>query len=118
MKNKKRFFSAVVAFSLVFLFAGTLTAMAADIVPQAGPKSLGDITNIINNIVKWFQGIVLALGVIMIAWAGFTWMTAGGDETKLKTARERLIYGLVGIGVALFAGGAQVFINNIIGGAK
>jgi len=115
VKNNKRFFSAIIAFSLVFLFAGVLSVSTATGVTPAGPKSLTEITTIVNKIVVWFQGIVLALGVMMIAWAGLTWMLAGGDAEKLKEARQRLIWGLVGIGVALFAGGAQVFIKSIIG---
>ena len=112
MRNKKKFFSAIVAFSLVFLFAGTLAVSAYEAV---GPESLDDITGIFETVVDWFQLIVLLLGVMMIVWAGFTWMTAGGEEDKLKEARQRLIWGLVGIGVALFAGVAQSFITDLIG---
>jgi len=114
VKNKKRFFSAVVAFSLVFLFAGTLAVFAAVDVVKAGPTSLTGITDIFETVVNWFQGIVLLLGVMMIVWAGLTWMTAGGVDEKLTEARQRLIWGLVGIGVALFAGVAQTFITNLI----
>lgn len=111
MKNKKRFFSAIVAFSLVFLFMGTSAVFAVE---GVGPESLEDVTGIFETVVNWFQAIVLLLGVMMIVWAGLTWMIAGGDEDKLKQARQRLIWGLVGIGVALFAGVAQTFITNLI----
>ena len=111
MKNKKRFFSAVIAFSFIFLFVGVSVALAAK---GVGPESLDDISTIITTIVDWFQLIVLSLGIMMIAWAGLTWMTAGGNDEKLKEARQRLIWGLVGIGVALFAGVAEAFISNLI----
>lgn len=111
MKDKKRFFSAIMAFSLVFLFMGTSAVFAVE---SAGPESLGEITDIFETVVNWFQAIVLLLGVMMIVWAGFTWMTAAGEEDKLKEARQRLIWGLVGIGVALFAGVAQTFVTNLI----
>ncbi|MEA2113204.1 MAG: TrbC/VirB2 family protein [Patescibacteria group bacterium] len=111
MKNKKRFFSAIVAFSVVFLFVSASAALAYT---SVGPGSIDDITKIITRVVNWFQVIVLLLGVMMIAWAGFTWMTAGGEEEKLKEARQRLIWGLVGIGVALFAGAAEGFITDLL----
>ena len=111
MKDNKRFFSAIVAFSLVFLFAVTFTAGAQI---GAGPESLDDITDIVTTVVNWFQIIVLILGVMMIVWAGLTWMTAGDSAEKRTEARQRLIWGLVGIGVALFAGVAQTFVENLI----
>lgn len=111
MKSKKRFFSAIVVFSFVFLFVATSAVFA---VTEVGPESLDEITGIFETVVNWFQAIVLLLGVMMIVWAGLAWMTAGGEEDKLTKARQRLIWGLVGIGVALFAGAAQAFITNLI----
>ena len=111
MKNKKRFFSAIVVSSFIFLFVATSAVFAVEAV---GPESLEDITSVFEKVVNWFQAIVLLLGIMMIVWAGLAWMTAGGEEDALKKARQRLIWGLVGIGVALFAGAAQTFITNLI----
>jgi len=54
-------------------------------------------------IANWLGGIILGIAVIMIIYAAFTFLTAGGSEEKLTTARNTLIYALVGVIVALLA---------------
>ncbi len=107
MKNKK---TAVLVTS-VFLFALAPMALA---VTTAGPTSITKVDDLIDDIATWFQLIVFAIAVVMIIYAGFTWMTAGGDEDKTKTARSTLVWALVGIAVALFAGLALDFVKSIL----
>ncbi len=113
MKNKK---VAVLVTSFMFLFILAPMVYSAYAPPTGtGPTSLTAMENIVKKIVGWVSNIVLLIGVMMIAWAGFTWMTAGGDTDKLGEARQRLIWGLVGIAVALFAGMADDFIMTLLG---
>jgi len=72
------------------------------------------LIGIIQDIAGWFQAIVLIIAIIMIIYAGFIWMTAAGDEEKLGKARKTLIWGLVGIGIALFAYVAETFITSML----
>jgi len=96
----------------MFLFVLVPIAFAA--VVTAGPTTLGGVTTIVDTVITWVQTIVFLIAILMIIWAGFTWMTAGGDEEKIKTARSMLLWALVGIAVALFAGVAKTFITNLI----
>jgi predicted permease len=45
------------------------------------------------NIVLGFLGIVL---LCLFLYAGFLWMTAGGDEGKVKTARQLITNAIIG----------------------
>lgn len=56
--------------------------------------------------------VVLAIAVIYILVSAYNFITAGGDEEKIKTARRQLIYALVGIAVSLLA----FSMPSIIGG--
>ena len=58
----------------------------------------GSIANIIN-IVLGFLGIV---AVIIILAGGFKWMTAGGNEDNVASARQMIIQGVIGL-VVIFA---------------
>ena len=116
MRNRKtKIFFAVGILTFASLLIVAPTIFAATLVNNVGPENLNQITTIVTTIVYWFQAIVLILGIMMIVWAGLTWMIAGGNDEKLKEARQRLIWGLVGIAVALFAGVAQKFITDILG---
>jgi len=44
---------------------------------------------------------IIALGFIL--YAGFTWMTAGGNEEKVTTARKTLLSAVIGLAIILSA---------------
>lgn len=72
---------------------------------QAGVGAQQDLPIIIGrviNILLGFLGIVL---LFLILWAGFSWMTAGGNAEKVQEARTRIINAVIGliIVVAAFA---------------
>jgi len=116
VKNKKtKFLSAVLVLFLVSVVAVPAIA-AVKTGTKAGPEKMSDVVDLVKTIAGWFQAIVLAIAIFVIIYAGLTWMTAGGDEEKLGKARKMLIYGVVGIGVALFAYAAQALITNLLGG--
>ncbi|MGC9067091.1 MAG: pilin [Minisyncoccia bacterium] len=62
-----------------------------------------DIWSVINKFFTWFFAFVIMAAVAMIIWAGYEYITAGGDSKKTQIALNRVIYALVGIGVALLA---------------
>ena len=80
----------------------------------AQPSSVQDVINIINAAVGWFETIIFALAIIMILVAAFQFLTAAGNEEKVSSARKSLIWGLVGIAVALFARVAKNFVTDVI----
>jgi len=115
VKNKK-FLSAVLISSLVFLFvaASVVFAKTATEITDTTITSMTKVVELIETVGTWFQMIVLAIAVIMIIYAGLLWMIAGGDEEKLGKARKMLIYGVVGIAVAIFAYGAVTLVNALV----
>ncbi|MEK7167242.1 MAG: IPT/TIG domain-containing protein [Patescibacteria group bacterium] len=54
----------------------------------------------IINIVLGFLGII---AIILIIYAGLIWMTAHGDEEKIKTAKKILIDAVIGLAIVLSA---------------
>ena len=77
-----------------------------------------DIWAILDTALNWFFGITLAVAVIMLIYAGFTYITSGGNETKLQTASKILIFALIGVAIALLAKGLPVFIQNFLEGKE
>ncbi len=78
------------------------------------PQGASGITGLLSKIAGWFGLIVLGVSVIMILYAAFQFLTAGGDAEKVTSARNTLIYALVGIAVALLAYGAPNFISGLL----
>lgn len=78
-----------------------------------GTGCTGDagINNLIAAIVNIFSWVVGVLAVIMIIYAGFTYVASGGDSGKIGTAKSTLIYAIVGIIVVAFS---QVIVKFVL----
>lgn len=59
------------------------------------------VYSIISNIMNWILAIVGIAGVIGFAFAGLLYLTAAGDETRIKTAKSAMLASIVGVIVAL-----------------
>ncbi len=80
---------------------------APTIIPQGGlPKALNIGSNIITLI--FILAIILALFVII--FGGVRWVMSGGDKSKIQTARQTIIFAVIGL-IVLFL---SYFIVNFI----
>ena len=99
--------------------AVAIAMMAVPVIAMAG--NLGDVcavANLIEQFVNVFAFIVFVLAVASILYAGFLFLTSGGSEEKVKSGRQALVWGLIGIAVALFSVYAITFVISIVGGDK
>lgn len=69
-----------------------------------------DIRNTIINLLNIILGFLGLIAVLIIIAAGFMWMTAGGNEKRLETARKLLIQGFIGLILILAAWGIAWFV--------
>ena len=58
---------------------------------------------IIANIVKYLLSFLGVIFVILIIYAGFLWMTAGGNEEKIKKAKGLITNATIGLLIVLAA---------------
>ena len=85
---------------LVGLLAVPLMGMA---VVSPTPPSTSDLPTVIDKITNWALGILIAFAVLMLIIAGFLFVTAQGDPDKVKTARNFVLWALVGVLVGLLS---------------
>ena len=64
-----------------------------------------NIWDILKKVLNWFFNIVIIVGAIYIVYAGWVYITAGGDDEKAKKGLSGLVQALIGIGIALLAKG-------------
>jgi hypothetical protein len=79
-------------------------------------SGLGQVTNAVVVVVNWMIGIFWVLAVAFVIWAAFLYLTGGGDEDKIKTAKQKLIFAIVAAVIALLATGIRVIVRNLITG--
>ena len=106
---------------IVSLASATLLALPAVIlafnagsVPNSLPNlNVGDLADIIFGIL-W--PIAVVFFVVMFILAAFRFFTAGGKPEDVAIARQYVIYGAVGVVVALLAFSIPFIIRNQIPG--
>ena len=69
-------------------------------VPPAGSAS---VNSILHTVIDIFGRIIGIAAVLMVMYSGFQYVTAGGDSGKVSSAKNTLIYAIVGLIVAAFA---------------
>jgi len=63
----------------------------------------GNLNNIITDIVNIFSVIVGIVSVIMIIYGGFRYVTSGGDSGNVSSAKNTIIYAVIGLVVVALA---------------
>jgi len=74
------------------------------------------IYNILNSGMKWLLGLVGIIGVIGFAIAGIMYLTAAGDEERIKQAKSAMMMSIVGVIVALIGLVALGAAQGLLGG--
>ena len=112
MKNMKKLSATLVSLA-VFSVLGTSSAQAVTLDnPFSGGNSLFSLLRaIIDGIVLPIGGV---LAVLAFVYSGFLYVTAQGNESKLKTAHKALLYTSVGTAVLLGSWVIAKVIENTI----
>lgn len=78
---------------------------------QTGNCDASGVSRAIRDAVEILSIIAGAAGLIAIIWAGFKYITSGGDSGKISNAKNTLIYALIGLAIAAVA---QILVNFVI----
>jgi len=69
---------------------------------------------IVKKLSTWLLSLLSAFAALMIVVAGFTFVTAQGDPEKVKTARNFVLWALVGVLVGGLAWILVQFVVNFV----
>ncbi|MFA5888992.1 MAG: pilin [Candidatus Paceibacterota bacterium] len=83
--------------------------------PTAGNCDFNDLMAAVKNVVNKGTIITLSLSVIVIAWAGFKYMTSGDNPGERKKANEMLLKVVYGIAFII---AAWLIVSLILRGLK
>ncbi len=77
-------------------------------------RNLADrsLQDIIVDVINWLIGAAVLVCVVMLVWAGYSYMTAGGDEGKVQKATKTLTNAIIGLVISLLALVLVNFIRN------
>lgn len=90
---------------------GIVKIFGAPIVPdevEGGNTLSGDLQDILQRII----GALALVAVVVIIVGGINYMTSGGDSGKVKTARNTILYGAIGLVICALA---FAIVNFVVG---
>lgn len=77
------------------------------------PDSQGtQMTQIIATVIQAFLGLLGLIFIILILYAGYNWMSAGGDEQKVTKAKETIQRAIIGLVIIVLAYSITYFVFN------
>lgn len=121
-------FSSLIMFSVPLLATGTAHAVfnQQDINSSVCGGTNGDLTgatqtnctnasgtanNLVRTVVNVLSVIVGAVAVIMIIFAGFRYITSGGKQESVTSAKNTILYAVIGLVIVALA---QLIVHYVL----
>lgn len=100
--------------SIIYTVIGFVIAIIARAVvdfflPVAAGAS--NVQGVVNSGIQLFLWVIGAASVIMIIVSGILYITSAGDPGKTKTAKDAILYAVIGLGVALLGTAIISFVS-------
>lgn len=104
-----------------FLNSNTVQQMNNNtgIVQQGAGYDDTTLSESVGMIIKVFLGVLGVIFIILLIVAGFNWMTAAGDEEKIKKAMATIRMAIIGLVIIVSAYSITYFVfSNLPGGGN
>ena len=73
------------------------------------------VQNNVNFVIDLFSWIVGIASIFMIIFGGFKFVTSGGDSGRISSARNTVLYAVIGLAVVAIA---QIIVVFVVGHAQ
>ena len=99
--------------SIIYTAVGFVVAIVARslvefILPHVNGKS--DVVAVISDSVQIFMYVIGITAVIMMIVSGMLYVVSAGDPGRARTAKDAIMYGAIGLGVAMVGTGALTWL--------
>ncbi len=121
-KNKK----ILILLSILFFAGGILSYIQlAHAQPDLGLEPVStaiglpatDIRLVVGKIIRTALGLLGIVALVLILYAGFVWMTAGGEEEKISQAKKIMVNAAIGLAIILSSYAIASFVISKLVGA-
>ncbi len=80
------------------------------------PLKAKDLEGAIDSLINILFILAMAIGPLLVIYAAFIMLTAGGDATKVNKAKQILLWTFIAIAIVLLAKGLPAAVKGILGG--
>ncbi len=79
--------------------------------------NIDQIVDLLDSALAYMWVALTIFITIMFLYAGFMFITAAGDDEKIKTAKKIVLWSIIGVVVMLLASGIRFIIQSFLEGA-
>lgn len=97
----------------LFLFSLPFSIKAA--IEFKNPLKYDTIEDLISAIINWLYTIALVIVPGVIVLAGYFFIASGGNPQKVATAKNMVLYALIGLLIIILSSGIIDLIRDIVG---
>jgi len=72
------------------------------------------LMTVISNVIKWVLGFLGLGAAVLIIVGGFKWMTSGGNEEQIASAKKLMTNGIIGLVIIILAYTIAHFVINAL----
>jgi hypothetical protein len=76
-----------------------------------GDQATDTANNLVKEIINIISVVVGIVAVIMIIYAGFRYVTSGGSDDSVKTAKNTILYAIIGLVIVALA---QIIVHFVL----
>ena len=80
------------------------------------PNINADLASIVGIVMQTFLSLLGIIFIVLIVYAGYNWMTAGGSEDKVALAKNTLTRALIGLIIIIAAYAITYFVFGSLPG--
>ena len=104
---------AVLALTSLPAFAQSKAAVCEGVTAAGGncAGGVGQVNKVITFVLNTLSVIVAVVSVIYIIWGGFKYVTSSGDASNVQSAKNTIMYAIVGLIVVALA---QAIVNYVL----
>lgn len=104
--------------SIIYTAVGFAVALMAQsivqlVVPAA--QNAPNVQTIVTNGMGIFMWVIGVAAVIMVLVGGLLYVTSAGDPGRAKTAKDTILYAVIGLAIAVMGSAIIAFVQNQLG---
>jgi mannose/fructose/N-acetylgalactosamine-specific phosphotransferase system component IIC len=104
-------FAATAVHAQTNIEPGDITGNLNDVQANSGLGNQ-DLEESLGMLISVLLGVLGIIFLVLVIWAGFLWMTAGGDDKKVGKAKGILVTAVIGLVILLSAYAISSFVLN------
>ena len=102
-------------FAMIISFITKTEEASAQIgITIKNPISTSDFAKIVENTLLWLLSVAGVITIFMLVVGGIMYMTAGGDEQKVATAKKVITWTIIGLGLILISYSIIAVLDQIL----